>query len=100
MNKKLVGLIALLGIGSVYNTALEARGGAIAGGFIAGALIGSALSRNRYYNDCRYRERPPYDYFYPGAPRYAYDYPAYVYSPVYAYSSTRYTVYPSYYLTP
>ena len=40
---------------------------------------------------------PNYDFVYPGAPLYAYDYPTQVYSPVYSYINTRYSVSPSYY---
>ncbi len=41
--------------------------------------------------------RPNYDFVYPGAPIYIYDYPPQVYSPVYSYINTRYSVDPSYY---
>lgn len=102
MKKSIISLLLVL-TATTFLTTIEARrrcgsynrgcgrynrGGA-AVGFFAGALSGAALAGA--YNDCRY---PYYGY----GPRlvYAYDYPAFSYSPVYAYPNTVYT-YPGFY---
>lgn len=59
-----------------------------------GGITGATAAQA--YNDC-YPVNPNYDFVYPGVPIYAYDYPTQVYSPVYSYINTRYSVYPSYF---
>jgi len=69
----------------------------IVAGFLGG-LTGATLAAASFGDQWYYQDGAAYEYVYPGAPLYAYDYPTYVYSPVYAYSDMRYTTYPSYYL--
>lgn len=88
MNYKIALLVALC-----LPTVIEARRCsrfASALGAITGASAAAA------YNE-RYPVNPNYDFIYPGAPRYIYDYPTQVYAPVYSYTRMRYSVYPSYY---
>ena len=61
---------------------------------ILGGITGATAAAT-YYE--RYPVNPNYDFIYPGAPLYAYDYPTQMYSPVYSYINSRYTTYPSYY---
>ena len=99
MNKIAFVLVVVLGV--LAGTNLEARrhccrrgssGAAL--GFFAGAFAGAAIasSCDRNY----YVDMPTYDVVYRGAPLLAYDYPTYVYSPMYAYPNTLYT-YPGYF---
>lgn len=99
--KKLLLALVITG-GSLYQD-LEARchrrysrGSSLFAG-IVGAVAGAAVAASIDY-PCYYRECPQYDFAYPAAPLFAYDYPTYVYSPVYAYPDMRYSIYPSYYL--
>ena len=71
---------------------------AAVGRFLSG-LTGAAAANDAFGNQCYYQDGPAYDFIYPGAPIYAYDYPAYVYSPIYAYPDMRHAIYPSYYFT-
>ena len=69
------------------------RNGTSAFGFLVSSLSGAVLATQ--YDPCEI-DFPTYDITYRGAPRYAYDYPAYIYSPVYAYWNTLQS-YPRYY---
>lgn len=71
------------------------RSSAVAG--FLGAITGATIAAAAYSEPCYYRNCPQYDFVYPGSPIYTYDYPTYVYSPVYAYPDMRYNIYPSYY---
>ena len=76
-------LILLLGIQTI--DAQCRRNGASAFSFLASSLSGAVLATQ--YDPCEI-DFPTYNITYRGAPRYAYDYPAYIYSPVYSYWNT------------
>jgi hypothetical protein len=88
MNYKILIIVGLMATAS-----LEARRCSRFATFL-GAISGATAAAR--YNDY-YPVYPQYDFVYPGAPIYAYDYPVQVYAPVYTYTSMRYSVYPSYY---
>ena len=99
--KKLFAILLITG-GALYQN-IEARchrrhsqGSSIFAG-IVGAITGAAVAAS-INTPCYYRESPAYEFVYPAAPLYAYDYPTYVYAPVYTYPEMRFTRYPSYYL--
>lgn len=101
MKKQFMVSVAFLLIALLAGFDAEARrsrrcchGGAAAAGFFAGAFTGAALAGA--YDRAYYVDMPTYEMVYPGAPILAYDYPTYVYTPVYAYPDTLYT-YPGYY---
>ncbi len=71
---------------------------AAVGRFLSG-LTGAAIANDAFGNQCYYQDGPAYDFIYPGAPIYAYDYPTYVYSPIYAYADMKHEIYPSYYFS-
>ena len=101
MKRISVGLLALLCLSLTHQTDARCRRRRCRGSAVAeflGAVTGSALAASRYSDRCYYREGPPFDFAYPAAPLYAYDYPTYVYSPVYSYTNIRYDIYPSYFL--
>ena len=101
MNINLLGLLSLLSLGLAFSS-LEARcrrrcnRRAAVADFL-GAITGATAAARAYSDECYYREGPPYEYIYPGAPIYVYDYPTYVYAPRYAYMDIRYDIYPSYF---
>jgi hypothetical protein len=97
MNKKrgnFMNYKILIILGLMANASLEARRCSRFAAFL-GAVSGATAAA--CYDDYYYPVYPQYDFVYPGAPIYAYDYPTQVYAPVYAYTSIRYSVYPSYY---
>lgn len=69
---------------------------AAVGRFLSG-LTGASLAEDAFGNQCYYQDGPPYLFIYPGAPIYAYDYPTYLYAPMYAYPNMRHAIYPSYF---
>ncbi len=92
-------MLALLSIGTLSigtSNAQRERCDNIVARFLGG-ITGATFAAESYSYKCHYREGPAYDISYPGAPRYAYDYPTYMYSPVYSYMHVRHTIYPSYY---
>jgi hypothetical protein len=99
MNYTALGLLLLTMLSSTVDARRCRSNGAAAAGFF-GALTGATLAASAYSDQCYYREGPPYDFYYPGAPIYAYDYPTYIYAPTYADVSIRYSIYPSYYYRP
>ena len=66
-------------------------------GGVLGALTGATIAATAYCDEVYWDAAPAYDFVYRGAPIYAYDYPTYMYAPVYADTHIRYSVYPSYY---
>jgi hypothetical protein len=64
-----------------------------------GAITGATLAEEAFGSQCYYHDGPAYLFVYPGAPMYAYDYPTYAYSPLYAYQDMRRAIYPSYFFS-
>ena len=96
--KRIVILMLLCVVGSSLVEARCHRGrgsGAALAGFF-GAVTGAAIAASAYSDRCYYREGPPFEFAYAGAPIYVYDYPTYMYAPVYASPEMRYSIYPSY----
>ena len=89
----------LIGVGLVPSLHAQNRQREAAVGRFLGALTGATLAEESFGNQCYYQDGPAYLFVYPGAPIYAYDYPTYVYSPIYAYPDMRHAIYPSYFFS-
>lgn len=88
MKRNIIALMAMIVLCLTTSQVQSGRGGAFAGGFFAGALTGGLLANAADDGSSyAYYDTPVYDAYYPETTGWgAWDYPAYSYYPVYAYS--------------